>query len=345
MRLPSARCEARRAVLAQLGESEAAILRGAFVSAPNDGRMSDVSEQSANNKSSDRFELNGEKIFDKVFDLILIFVGLYAATALQKYQDTRKEKGEYVQILHEFRRELKANLAQEGSIEKDLGALTDTRPGSNLGPMAQTFDAFFKELAVDEHIIHCLHVEFASAVDPSKPHEPSAECHESYKLFDKSHQERHDQFSFTPAVLTPFYRYEVWEMYVANGIKTFRNKDLAVKIGEIYNNAKIIERQVADIETTYNDTFMKQVGRSAATDLELAEIVHDEETEHGLSAQDQQILTHISEAIKDEHFQTVEARSILELKVERMKHTALTIRQEIQDVEKAIDAEILRQGH
>lgn len=308
--------------------------------------MTSTPEPPAKQPSTDKaniFMLSGELVFDKFIDFALIFVGLYAATALQRYQDTQKERGEYVQMLHDFKRELKTNLAQETSIEKDLGLLTDTAPGKNLGPMTKTFDSFFKELAVDEHIVHCLHVEFASAVDPSKPHEPSAECHESYKAFEKAHQESHDQFNFRPAVLTPFYRYEVWEMYVANGIRIFRNKDLAVKIGEIYNNARIVERQVADIEATYNDAFMRQVGRSAATDLELAELVHDEETEHGLSAQNQQILTHISEAVKEEHFQTIEARSILELKVERMKHTALIIRQEIRDVEEAIDAEIRRQ--
>ena len=287
---------------------------------------------------------SSELIVDKLIDFVLIFVGLYAATALQRYQDTEKEKDEYVALLGDFRGELKANLAQEASIEKDLGALVDNQPGKNLGPLTATFTHFFEELEVDEHIIHCLHAEFAAGIDPKHPHVPSAECHESYARFDAAHQKSHDQFNFKPVVLTPFYRYEVWEMYVASGIKTFRNKELAVKIGEIYNNARIVERQVADIEATYNDAFMKQVGRSAATDLELAEIVHDEETEHGLSAQDQQILIDISEAVKDEHYATVEARSILELKVERMKHTALLIRQEIHDVTAAIEEEMKRQA-
>ena len=101
---------------------------------------------------------------------------------------------------------------------------------------------------------------------------------------------------------------------------------------------------MADIELTYNDAFMKQVGRSAATDLELAEVVHDEETEHGLSAQDQELLIHISAAVKDEHFATVEVKSILELKVERLKRTALTLREEIHQVTKAIEQEITKQS-
>ncbi|HSC86692.1 MAG TPA: hypothetical protein VLC09_05450, partial [Polyangiaceae bacterium] len=131
---------------------------------------------------------------------------------------------------------------------------------------------------------------------------------------------------------------------LANGVATFRNKELAVRLGEIYNNARIVERQVADIEATYNDAFMKQVGRSAATDLELFEIVHDEETEHGLSAQDQQMLIDVSEAIKDEHFATREAQSVLELKVERMKRTALLIRKEIELAKKGLADELQRQA-
>ena len=126
------------------------------------------------------------------------------------------------------------------------------------------------------------------------------------------------------------------------GASDFVVNDLLGKDDGKWRN--LAKRQVADIEATYNDAFMKQVGRSAATDLELAEIVHDEETEHGLSAQDQQILIDISEAVKDEHYATVEARSILELKVERMKHTALLIRQEIHDVTAAIEEEMKRQA-
>ena len=305
-------------------------------------RVSTVTEPSQSS-SEPKFKLNAELVIDKFIDFVLIFVGLYAATALQRYQDVQREKDEYVALLHDFERELAANLAQEKSIEKDLGALTDTEPGKNLGPMTSTFTHFFEELEVDEHIVHCLHVEFASGIDPEHPHEPSAECHAAYKKFDQDHQTGGEHFNFKPAVLTPFYRYEVWDMYLADGIKTFRNKELAVKIGEIYNNARIIERQVADIETTYNDAFMTQVGRTAATDLELAEVVHDEETEHGLSAQDQQILINISEAVKEEHYAAVEVRSILELKVERMKRTALLLRQEIVDVTKAIKSEIGRQ--
>ena len=50
---------------------------------------------------------------------------------------------------------------------------------------------------------------------------------------------------------------------------------------------------------TYNNAFMKQVGRTAATDMELAEIVHDEETRHALSPADLTLLLHVDEAIKD----------------------------------------------
>jgi hypothetical protein len=286
-----------------------------------------------------------ELLVDKAIDFVLIFVGLYAATAVQKYQDTMKEKAEYVSLLKDFRGELSANLEQEASIAKDLGDINATEPGQNLGPMKKTFDDFFGALDEDDNVVHCLHAEFATAVTPEKSAKgghggKNAKCHALYAKFDKAHQESAESFNFSPAVLTPFYRYEVWQLYLADGVKIFRNKELAVKLGEIYSNAKIIERQVAEIEGTYNDAFMKQVGRSAATDAELAEVIHDEETQHGLSPQNQSELLHIAEAIKEERYATKEAKSILELKIERMKKTVLLMRKEIETVSKAIDDEL-----
>jgi hypothetical protein len=282
-----------------------------------------------------------ELVIDKLIDFFLIFIGLYAAIAVQRWQDTAKEKQEYLSLLGDFKRELGANLSQEASIEKDLGPIVDTTPGSNLGPMQETFARFFEELAEDEEVIKCLHDEFAAATKAGETH-VREECHVLYAQFDKAHGKATTSFDFKPAVLTPFYRYEVWELYIADGIKTFRNKDLAVKIAEAYSNARLIEKQVADIEATYNDAFMKQVGRSAATDMELAEIVHDEEQAHGLSSQNQTLLIHVSEAIKEEHYASLEVQRILELKVERMKNIVLLMREEIESVERAIDEEIAR---
>ena len=282
-----------------------------------------------------------ELVLDKMIDFLLIFVGLYAATALQRCQDTAKEKGEYISLLKDFKRELQVNLEQEASIEKDLGSITETTPGSNLGPMQSTFTEFFAQLGKDEKIVHCLHEEFVAPTDPSKAHVPEG-CHELYEQFDQAHAEPTDSFSFKPAALTPFYRYEVWELYMADGIKTFRNKELAVRIAEVYANAKLIERHVADIEATYNEAFMKQVGRSAATDMELAEIVHDEEQQHGLSKQSLELLLHVDEAIKEEHYAALEAQRILELKVERMKKIVLLMREEIEVVQQSIDEELAR---
>jgi hypothetical protein len=284
-----------------------------------------------------------ELIVDKFIDFALIFVGLYAATALQRCQDTAKEKQEYISLLKDFKRELQANLEQEGAIERDLGSIDETAPGKNLGPMQATFTHFFEELAEDEEIVHCLHEEFAVAKEGAAAHVPEG-CHEHYKQFEKAHSSEHESFSFKPAVLTPFYRHEVWQLYLADGVKTFRNKELAVRIAEVYANARLIEEQVEDIELTYNDAFMVQVGRTAATDMEIAEIVHDEEQQHGLSEADMTLLLHVDEAIKDEHYASLEVERILELKVERMKKTVLLMRSEIDAVQSAIDRELGAMG-
>lgn len=289
----------------------------------------------------------GELVVDKFVDFILIFVGLYAAIAVQRWQDSDKEKDEYVALLRDFKTELSANLTQEASIEKDLGSIAETAPGKNLGPMAATFEEFFGALAEDEKVVHCLHVEYAADA-PGLKHKKDpaviAGCHALYAKFDKQHGASSDPFVFHPAVLTPFYHYEVWQLYLADGVKTFRNKELAVKLGELYNNARLIEKQVADIEATYNDVFMVQVARSAATDSELAEIVHDEEEVHGLSAQNQQALVQVLHNVKDERYAAKEAQSVVELKVERMKKTVLLLREEIVAVQAAIDAELAKVG-
>lgn len=288
--------------------------------------------------------LGSESVRDKFFDFFLIFVGLYAATALQRYQDSAKEKSAYIALLRDFKGELQANLKQEDAIERDLGRIEDATAGSNLGPMKDTFERFFKQLKQDEEVLTCLHEEFAASVKPNEPARANQQCHTLYAALDKVHASHVTSFTFRPAVLTPFYRYEVWQLYMADGVKTFRNKELAVKIGEVYNNARLIEKHVTDIESTYNDSFMKQVGRTAATDLELAEVVHDEEREHGLWQQNQTRLIHISEVMKDEHYSTTEIQHILELKIERMKGIVLVMRAEISAVNLAIDKELRAMG-
>lgn len=311
-----------------------------------------------------------ELIVDKAIDFALIFVGLYAATSLQRCQDATTEKEEYVSLLRDFKRELQANREQEASIEKDLGAIEETEPGKNLGPMQETFHHFFGEMAEDEKIVKCMHDEFlvehnaapsdhgkeakgdhgkeakgdhGAEGEPSKA-EPTEDCHKLYAQFDKGHGEHEASFSFEPAVLTPFYRREVWQLYLADGVKGFRNKELAVRIAEVYANADLVEEQISDIEHTYNEAFMPQVGRTAATDMELAEIVHDEETEHGLSTADRTLLVHVDEAIKNEHYAALEVERTLELKAERMKKTVLLMRAEIESVQEAIDEELNAQG-
>lgn len=280
-------------------------------------------------------------IADKIVDFLLIFVGLYAAMAVERCQHTARQKAEYVALLGDFRRELQANLDQEAAIAKDLGEIDDTKPGANLGPMQSTFEHFFAELEEDEKVVQCLHDEFVAK--GTTPGEARA-CHVLYGEFEKSHQDkRHESFNFKPVVLTPFYRSEVWQLYLADGVKIFRNKELAVKIAEVYANARLIEGQVKDIESTYNDAFMQQVGRTAATDMELAEIVHDEEKQR-LSSGDLTLLLHVDESVKEEHFAVLEVERILELKVERMKRTVLLMRGEIEAVQEDIAEELKAMG-
>lgn len=279
-----------------------------------------------------------EFVIDKAVDFLLIFVGLYAATATQRWQDRQSEREEYVAMLGDFEVELATNLEQEASIIKDLGPLLLDQDPPELGDMRATFDAYFAELREDEEVLGCLHKEFTVENGLDASAKPT--CHALYQTFLAHHQQPDANFDFRPVALTPFYRYEVWQMYLANGVRIFQNKELAVAIGEIYNNAKIIERQVAEIEALYNDQFMKQVGKTAATDLQLAELVEDEEAAQGLSSQHERILVRLEEHIKSEHYAVKEIKLVLEMKVERMKSTVLLMRAEIEAVDAEIDAEL-----
>ncbi|MEM6292243.1 MAG: hypothetical protein AAGA54_13290 [Myxococcota bacterium] len=282
-------------------------------------------------------------LLDKAIDFALIFVGLYAALAVQQWQDGRSEKQAYISLLQDFQRELEANLDQETSIVKDLGAIENTEPGENLGSMQATFDTFFAGLSKDEAVATCLHEQFAAEDTPAVAHAPEG-CDALYDAFETAHADGHASFSFSPAVLTPFYRKEVWQLYLADGVKTFRNKALAVDIAEVYANAARIEAQVEHIESTYNDAFTKQVARTAATDMKLAEIVHDERTHHALSRTGLDMLLHVEQDVKEERYGALEVQRKLELEVERMKHTVLLMRQEIEAVQQAIDEELASLG-
>jgi hypothetical protein len=293
--------------------------------------------------ASKRFSVPFELVVDKTIDFILIFVGLYAAMAVDRYLAEQREHEEYLALLADFRTELVANRKQHESIVKDLGPLTETVRGKVLGPMEATFQRFDAEMREDEETVHCLHKQYVSRGGRGKKSAPlPAGCAERLKKFEQVAKAKHADGAppFEPAVLSPFYRYEVWELYVAGGTRIFKNKELAVKIGEIYNNARLIEKQVAEIERAYNDVFMKQVGRMAASEVELLELVEDAEANHDLSPTELIELVHIREAMEDERYDVLESKSVLEARVRRMKSTAHATNDEIDHVAELISKEL-----
>lgn len=299
-----------------------------------------MSSESAKEKRTDVNWL--ELSLDKLVDFVLIFIGLYAAMSVERCQDAASERDEYASLLQDFDRELTANVAQEASIVKDLGPIEKVAPPDNLGPLAGTFDAFAKDAAHDQELVHCLRVEFLRSKRVSDP-----ACHAAFKLFHEEHKNKDHTsagFAFKPVVLTPFYRYEVWQMYLAGGVKIFKNKELAVQIGEIYNNAHLVEKQVSEIEKLYNDTFMVQSGRALATDMELAELIQEEE-EDDFTAEDRRQLIDVDESLQDERMRVLELRAALALQVERLKNTVLTMRKEIETTRTAITAELGKVHH
>ena len=82
-----------------------------------------------------------ELFFDKLLDLILMFLGLYAAIAVQDYVDKHKEHKQYKQLLEGFSEELSSNQLQRKTVEGQLGKLEE----DSLGGASLRFEYFEKK--------------------------------------------------------------------------------------------------------------------------------------------------------------------------------------------------------
>ena len=62
--------------------------------------------------------LSDSIFLDKLLDLILMFLGLYAAMALQDLVDHHKDRAQYVELLRGFKEELNSNPFLRGHSEE-----------------------------------------------------------------------------------------------------------------------------------------------------------------------------------------------------------------------------------
>lgn len=290
-------------------------------------------------------------LFDKSVDLILMFLGLYAAIAVQDFVDHQKDKDHYQQLLSGFKEELMSNQGQKSNIESRLGALDQV---NSIGDAGTSFEFFTAQTKYMSSFLSC-YLDFKLkgtskkyALTPKREQECKALFKEGFKQTAPKHLS-----------LSPVYRKDVWRFYLAGGVQLFQTFEkpsrvsrctiegqpstgLAICIGSIYTVLKKVEKQVAGIQKLVNDTYfnrqgildaefkdfkrqMKQLGkRKDAEAIALTKSLVDKLNQHLREGQ-----------------QAVDlSLSLMRFKISQLKATATSLDQRFDDVLKSISAEI-----
>ncbi|WP_437533613.1 hypothetical protein WME79_06950 [Sorangium sp. So ce726] len=252
-----------------------------------------------------------ELTIDKSIDFLLVFVGLYAAIQVQKWQDDRKEQDAYVELLRSYDEELKHNGSRRNAIEDDLT------------PIPRTFEQFRSDADAAGKLLGCLD----DVIDIGTKPRPrtlrasqtnAARIEECAPILDAADEEnKEDDKPFAPIVISPLYRTEVFQ---TSGTKTFTNKDLGFQIAAIYSDAKKVEEKVAEIEGLYNSSFIQKQGELIAISAEL-----DDAMPPGGPGDISQLipiqplLKRVTREIRTHKYDTTRIQSVLDARIEQLR--------------------------
>lgn len=297
-----------------------------------------------------REEMNWRELaVDKVIDLVLIFLGLYAAIAVQDCQDRAKEKNDYRELLASFQRELTHNQGQKAVLEDSLGPIGTTEPPDNLGPTKRLFDDFRLQADEADRMLTCTATLLSAMEGPPRDRagaEKLAECAELLEKVEKGETPA-SGMQWKPVSLAPLYREDVWQLYLANGVKVFENKDLAVRIGATYSKVKRVEQAVAEIEAFINEGFMQKIGQVSASMSELEELMPSGEDQKKLKAAVPQLrekFKALSNQIRAHKTSVAQIQAVIELKVQKLKELMVEMDKGFTEAVAAIEAERKAQG-
>lgn len=206
--------------------------------------------------------------FDKSLDLILMFLGLYAAIAVQDLVDHQKDKQNYKELLNGFREELDSNQQQRRNIESKLGQLDQIK---EIGESGASFKFFSSQRKYMKQFLDCyLDMKLKSIKKKTLDDQRVENCK---LLFKKGFQLKAPEH----LDLSPIYRKDVWRFYLAGGVQLFQKFErktkqarctiegkpsfgLAICIGSIYTALKKVELQVAEIQNLVNETYFNRQG-------------------------------------------------------------------------------------
>ena len=133
--------------------------------------------------------------------------------------------------------------------------------------------------------------------------------------------EKKPDTKFVPIDLAPLYRYEVWQTYLASGIKLFKDKEakvLGLKLGEVYSAAREVEKRVEDIENMFNDSFMDAKGKIDSLSAEMEDLLGDFDDPDELR-EAQPRLNEMAEEIMESKYDIINIESVIHMKTERLK--------------------------
>lgn len=284
---------------------------------------------------------------DKSIDLLLMFLGLYAAMELQDFVDHRQNKKQYTQLLEGFADELKNNQNQRVTIESGLGNLSKL---SEFGEAESSLNYFMKLSTYAMDFSGC-YVDLR--INQGKLN--SARSTECKRLF----KERFNEPKPPHLELSPVYRRDVWRLYLADGVQLFReferkqrkqrcsigeggSKKLAICIGSIYAELDAIEERVEGIQRLVNETYFYYQGVLEAefklfkTSVQQYKGRRDKEASHILNrARDT-----LHQKIKEGQQAVEISRSQMRSKIIQLKRAARKLDERFDEVKGALKTEL-----
>ncbi len=300
-----------------------------------------------------KITFDSDLVIDKLIDLVLMFLGLYAAIAVQDLVDAGKERRQYTQLLQGFSDELRNNKKQRVAVEEKLGALD--QPG--IGQVKARVDFFKAQSSYYARYASCYRDLWASQNPKTRALTSATEeelrlCLDVVKGGFKEKDPEH-------LALTPVYRRDVWRFYLAGGVHLFQEfegknqgarctlngvvvKSLAICIGSTYGELDEIEREVSGLQELVNDTYFNRQGSLSAVFEEFKERVkpyqkvRSEEAFRAIDALARRVAEHAEEG----RFAVERTAAVMHFKVKLLKERMLTLDARFKEVRARIRQEL-----
>jgi len=300
-----------------------------------------------------KIKFDADLLLDKLLDLALMFLGLYAAIAVQDLVDAGKERRQYTQLLQGFSDELKNNKKQRAAVEEKLGPLD--QPG--IGKMKTRVDFFKAQSSYYARFVMCYR-DLWAAQDPKTrrlidaTEDDLKACRDLMKGGLKEKDPEH-------LALTPVYRRDVWRFYLAGGVHLFQEfeeknqgarctlngvviKSLAICVGSTYGELDEIEREVSALQDLVNDTYFNRQGALSVAFEEFKERVkpyqraRTEESLRAMTALAKRLVAHVDKA----RVAVEQTAAVMHFKVKLLKERMLLLDARFKEVRARLRQEL-----